>query len=249
MRESRGFTYVGLLLGVALAGTSLALVGQVWSTTSKRERERELLFVGSQFRYAIGLYYESSPGVKQYPRRLEDLVEDKRFPVARRYLRKIYPDPMSGKTDWGLLMQGDQILGVYSQSREQPLKVANFDLGDAMSADGTTYSDWRFVYAPAGAASAGQAAHAADAQLANAAAPNFDAPEPPAQASDASSPAEPAFDAPQEAWVCDAGRASELRDCKDASGAARQTCEQAAMQGYKACMRSAANAAQPFGSR
>src|SRR5262245_41939089 len=144
MRESGGFTYVGLLLGVALAGTGLALVAEIWSTTSKRERERELLYVGAQYRQAIGLYYENSPGVKQYPRKLEDLVEDKRFPAVRRYLRKIYLDPMTGKRDWGLIMQGDQILGVHSQSRGQPLKVSNFELADATAAEANTYSDWRF---------------------------------------------------------------------------------------------------------
>jgi len=189
MRESKGFTYVGLLLAVALVGFGLALIAQVWSTTSKRERERELLFVGSQFRHAIGLYYQSSPGVKQYPRSLDDLVEDKRFPMVRRHLRKIYLDPMTGKPDWGLVMQGDQILGVHSQSEEHPIKVANFELADAMLADATTYSDWRFVYAPAGAASAGQAALAADPRRAKAAAPNFDAAGPAAQAPDTSSPA------------------------------------------------------------
>jgi len=140
MRESRGFTYVGLLVAVALVGFGLALVAQVWSTTSKRERERELLFVGSQFRQAIGLYYESSPGVKQYPRSLDDLVEDKRFPVLRRYLRKIYLDPMTGKPDWGLVMQGDQILGVHSQSEQHPIKVANFDAAGPTAQAPDTFS-------------------------------------------------------------------------------------------------------------
>jgi len=106
MLRSRGFTYIGLLIAVVLLGIGLALVGEVWNTAVKRDRERELLFVGDQFRQAIGRYYESSPGVKQYPRKLEDLLEDKRFPVMKRYLRRIYLDPMTGKADWGLVMQG-----------------------------------------------------------------------------------------------------------------------------------------------
>ena len=125
MLRSRGFTYIGLLIAVVLLGIGLALVGEVWNTAVKRDRERELLFVGDQFRQAIGRYYESSPGVKQYPRKLEDLLEDKRFPVMKRYLRRIYLDPMTGKADWGLVMQGDQILGVYSPSKDTPIKVAS----------------------------------------------------------------------------------------------------------------------------
>ena len=160
MRRLRGFTYIGLLIAVALMGIGLAAVGQVWSTVAKRERERELLFVGAQFRQAIGSYFESSPGVKRYPRRLEDLLEDQRFPVIKRHLRRIYLDPITGKPDWGLMTQGDQILGVYSQSPGKPVKTDNFDPADSSFAGSNAYSDWRFVYAPADPANAGPAAAA-----------------------------------------------------------------------------------------
>jgi len=168
--RNEGFTFIGLLFWVAAMGAALAVLGQVWSTAAQRERERELLFVGAQFRDAIGRYYEQSPGVKQYPRRLEDLLEDKRFPVVKRHLRKLYVDPITGEADWMVLTQGDQILGVFSPSQGKPLKTANFQLADAVFAQGTAYSDWRFVYAPQGAPSAGAAALSADTQTARAAA-------------------------------------------------------------------------------
>lgn len=148
MRRLRGFTYVGLLIAVALISIGLAAVGQVWSTAMKRERERELLFIGAEFRRAIGHYYEASPGVKQYPRRLEELLEDQRFPVVKRHLRKIYLDPMTGKPNWGLIVQGDRILGVHSRSMDPPLKSDNFETSDNSFAGSGTYSDWRFVHAP-----------------------------------------------------------------------------------------------------
>jgi type II secretory pathway pseudopilin PulG len=148
MRRLRGFTYVGLLIAVALISIGLAAVGQLWSTAMKRERERELLFIGAEFRRAIGHYYEASPGVKQYPRRLEELLEDQRFPVVKRHLRKIYLDPMTGKPNWGLIVQGDRILGVHSRSTDPPLKSDNFETSDNSFAGSGTYSDWRFVYAP-----------------------------------------------------------------------------------------------------
>ena len=85
MAAQRGFTYVGLLLAVALAGVALAAAGTLWSTTAKRDKELELLFVGDQYRRAIGSYYEGTPGAKRYPQRLEDLLEDKRLAVTRRH--------------------------------------------------------------------------------------------------------------------------------------------------------------------
>jgi len=246
MYRSRGFTYIGLLIAVVLLGIGLALVGEVWNTAVKRERERELLFVGDQYRQAIGRYYESSPGVKQYPRQLEDLLEDKRFPVVKRYLRRIYLDPMTGKADWGLVMQGDQILGVYSLSKDTPIKVANFPLVDSFFADSSSYSDWRFIYAPFGAASAGQAAAAADSQTAAARAPNFDP-----NVANVGAPVSQNPGAPnaiqQDPWVCNAARASDMRECRNAS--AGEDCERAATQKYNSCMGTSAGAGQAAGTR
>ena len=151
-RRLHGFTYIGLLVIVMLIGVGLAAAGQVWSTTAKRERERELLFVGAQFRQAIGSYFEGSPGTKQYPSKLEELLQDQRFPVAKRHLRKIYLDPITGTRDWGFVTMGERIVGVYSRSADKPLKIENFAPEDIAFTGSGAYSDWRFVYAPAGAA-------------------------------------------------------------------------------------------------
>jgi type II secretory pathway pseudopilin PulG len=251
-QRPRGFSYLGLLIAVALMGIALAAVGEVWSTTAQRERERELLFVGGQFRQAIGRYYEASPGVKQYPRKLDDLLEDKRFPVVKRHLRQIYLDPMTGKPDWGLLTQGDQILGVYSLSKDTPLKIANFQLADAFLADSTSYSQWRFVYAPLGAAGAGAAALAAGTQLSRDSNPNSVSPGPTLGGSDAVSPANPALNAeiPRDPWICTAQRATDLRDCQSRpSSKGQQDCEQAVTQRYKACLSAAGGGTQRFGNQ
>jgi type II secretory pathway pseudopilin PulG len=149
MRAQRGFTYVGLLLAVALAGVALAAAGTLWSTAAKRDREIELLFVGDQFRRAIDAYYEGTPGAKRFPQRLEDLVEDKRLPVTRRYLRRIYLDPMTGAPNWDLVRLPDgAIVGVRSRSEGKPLKTANFAPHDAAFANAATYRDWVFSPAP-----------------------------------------------------------------------------------------------------
>lgn len=150
-----GFTYAGVLIAVALIGVGLAVTGEVWQTTVQRERERELLFVGDEFRRAITQYYESTPGTgKQFPKSLDDLVRDSRYPTTRRYLRKVYPDPMTGKREWGLVKgPGDGIMGVYSLSRKTPIKRGNFPPDYAAFNNAESFAAWQFAYAnPSGAA-------------------------------------------------------------------------------------------------
>ena len=146
--RQRGFTYLTVLFIVAILMGGLALVGEVWETSAKREKEADLLFVGNQYRKAIQRYVLS--GKAQYPRTLEDLLKDPRQPSTQRYLRKLYPDPMTGKSEWGFVKGPDGgIGGVYSLSEDKPLKVAGFKLRDATLEGAQKYSDWKFSYAPA----------------------------------------------------------------------------------------------------
>jgi type II secretory pathway pseudopilin PulG len=153
-RCSKGFTYLGILIAMALFGVALAATGEVWRTASKREREQELLFVGNAFRNAFTSYYSRTPaGKPRYPRVLEDLVEDHRFPVPVRHLRRIYADPVTGKAEWGLIeIPGVGITGVHSLSEAAPLKTGNFAPVDAKLEGAERYSDWKFVFEPRNAA-------------------------------------------------------------------------------------------------
>jgi type II secretory pathway pseudopilin PulG len=157
--RARGFTYLGLLFAIVFMGLALALIAQVARTVNQREKERQLLFVGKEISRAIGRYYDQSPGsVKQFPRTLPDLLLDKRYPDVRRYLRKVYADPMSGKADWGVVSSGDGgIAGVYSQSLDAPFKVAGFP-ADADFSDRKKYAEWVFEYQPTTAPDAAPAA-------------------------------------------------------------------------------------------
>jgi type II secretory pathway pseudopilin PulG len=140
--------YLGLLFAVALVGIGLAVVGQAWETARAREREAELLFAGNQYRQAIGAYFrQMAPG--RYPPRLEDLLKDPRTPQTTRHLRQLYPDPISGKAEWGTVKAPDGgIAGVYSLSEKEPLKRANFRARDAAFEGKAKYAEWQFVYAP-----------------------------------------------------------------------------------------------------
>jgi type II secretory pathway pseudopilin PulG len=141
-----GFAYIGLLFAVAILGITLGTIGVVWSTQIRRDREAELLFVGDQFRLAIGRYMASGG---QFPQTLADLVEDKRSPVPRHFLRRIYPDPMTGQPDWQAIVapQGG-IMGVASSSQGKPIKIAGFPQVDADFAKAECYCDWKFIYSP-----------------------------------------------------------------------------------------------------
>ena len=127
MSNEKGYTYIWMMFAVALAGIALAGAGQMWKTEARREKEAELLFIGEQFRLAIGSYYDQSPGAKRYPESLEKLISDNRFPTVTRHLRKIFHDPMTGAAEWGLITRpGVGVIGVHSLSDQKPLKKANF---------------------------------------------------------------------------------------------------------------------------
>jgi len=117
---ARGFTYLGMPFLVIVMGIALASIADVWTTAAQRDREQELLFADLRFQNAIRVYYESSPGVKEFPPSLEALLLDARFPNVRRYLRKVYADPMTGNADWGLVKINDRVVGVFSTSHGEP---------------------------------------------------------------------------------------------------------------------------------
>jgi type II secretory pathway pseudopilin PulG len=145
-----GFTYLAILFAIAVAGVVLAKVGMNWSQAAQREKETELLFIGNEYRKAIMLYYERTPGsVKKYPAKLEDLLLDTRYVTPQRYLRKLYRDPITGQAQWGLSMSPEGgIMGVYSLSADAPIKSAGFGRRDAAFEGAGKYADWIFSYTP-----------------------------------------------------------------------------------------------------
>ena len=148
MMYQRGFTYLVALFAVAIIGAVLGATSVIWHTQVQRDNEQELLFIGHAYRRAIAQYYENTPGTaKQFPKKLEDLLEDSRQTRLTRYLRKAYRDPMSGSKEWGLLKGPDaSIVGVYSLSSRIPIKRAGFEEEDREFVSAANYSDWKFVY-------------------------------------------------------------------------------------------------------
>lgn len=143
-----GFTYLWMLLMIALMGTALTLAAEMDQIISKRDRENELLTNGRAFQMAIGSYYEiqQTGKNKEYPSNLDDLLHDPRFPGIKRHLRKIYVDPITGKPEWGLRRVNGRITGVHSLSNNQPIKQANFEAGMESFEYKEKYSDWVFSH-------------------------------------------------------------------------------------------------------
>jgi type II secretory pathway pseudopilin PulG len=146
-RRSAGFTYVGLLALVVLIGLMLAAAGEVAATAAQRERETQLLWIGHEYRAAIGRYWSHK---RAYPQTLKELLggapDD---PVPVRYLRRLYPDPMTNAVDFVLVpAPNGGIMGVTSSSKRAPLKTGRFDEGDQDFADASAYCDWQFTFVP-----------------------------------------------------------------------------------------------------
>jgi hypothetical protein len=134
---------------------SSGVMGYV-SHQAQREREEDLLQVGSFFVQAIGDFYVASPGsIKKLPQKLEDLLDDKRQIGIRRYLREIYRDPTTGKPEWDLIRDADGgIRGVRSLNLQAPIRtgpVALASMPVISLQPAAHYSDWAFEFQPASA--------------------------------------------------------------------------------------------------
>lgn len=145
-----GYLLLGLLILILVATYALMAAGSKFSEARKREREQELLKVGDSFRKAIGNYYNQTPGaIKSYPPNLEALLIDDRFPKTKRYLRKIYLDPVTQKEGWGTLKApSGGIMGVFSLSAASPYKTNNFRVIYRHFENKKHYGEWYFVYVP-----------------------------------------------------------------------------------------------------
>lgn len=89
-----GFTYLALLLWLALGGAGLAALGTQWSTVAQRERERELVFRGGQVRQAVARYWAAREP-HELPPSPEALLEDRRDTPQRHHLRRMFVDPFA----------------------------------------------------------------------------------------------------------------------------------------------------------
>lgn len=146
--KQRGFSYLGLLMLVALTGLSAAASVSLGAAAQRRDAEEELLFIGEEFRLAFQSYDQATPnGQPRHPPSLQDLLKDPRFPGTRRHLRQLYTDPITGRSDWVLVMAPEAgIVGVHSASGARPIKSARFPAAFSGFEGATKYSQWVFSH-------------------------------------------------------------------------------------------------------
>lgn len=123
--DERGISYLGLMGMIMIIGVTLSIVGQQWSMTVKRDKEKELLFRGTRIKIAIGAYaadYEvrKADRSNRFPNSLEQLTQP-----PRRFLPRVYKDPITGK-DFEVILVKGEIRGVRSTSSESPMDSVNF---------------------------------------------------------------------------------------------------------------------------
>jgi type II secretory pathway pseudopilin PulG len=153
MRREAGFTYLGLVILVTIIGLVGAMALKADALLRRAADEEELLETGAAFSAALQSYAAVTPrGQPTQPPGLQDLLRDPRFPNARRHLRKIFVDPMTGKTEWGVVYANGEkgVIGVYSLSSAKPLKIANFDARFSGFDNKEHISDWKFTAAGQG---------------------------------------------------------------------------------------------------
>ena len=146
-KAQSGFTYLAALLLIILLGVFAAKAATAWNFAAQRDRERELLFIGGEFRRALESYRKAHAGSPQpYPTDLTQLLGPGDRIEPARYLRRLYPDPMTGRIQWGLVRtpQGG-IVGVHSSSNDPPVRIAAVSATDSIDfAHATSYRDWIF---------------------------------------------------------------------------------------------------------
>jgi len=102
MRRPRGFTLIELLVVMAIIGGLLALAAPRYFQHIDRTKETVLRSDLATMRDALDKFFADTG---RYPANLDDLV-------ARRYLRRIPPDPITeSASTWLVVAPADPVLG------------------------------------------------------------------------------------------------------------------------------------------
>lgn len=146
MKKSSGFAYVFLLLSISVIGFAAAAANEVGAVQSRRSTEALLLAIGTEFQSALESYAAATPvGQPTTPSSLKDLLEDPRYPLIRRHLRKIHVDPLTGEAEWGLVREPQgRIIGVFSLAPGNPIKQTGFPVWQNHFEEKNSYSRWIF---------------------------------------------------------------------------------------------------------
>ncbi len=143
---NQGFTYTLVLVSIVIMGIVLNVTTTLSSHVARTEKEKEHLFRGMAYRKAIESYYNVQGKRREYPKSLNDLVNDPRF-ANKHHLRQKYAHVLKNDRNWDLILnEHGRIIGVVSSYQALPLKQANFPPNIDGFDNKKSYSQWRFVY-------------------------------------------------------------------------------------------------------
>lgn len=146
-RTGAGFTYLGLIILLAIIGLFGAAGLKMGALMQRRAAEQALLDIGVQYAEALGSYAAATPrGQPQEPPSIQELLKDPRFPSVRRHLRRQFVDPITGSAEWGVsYLNGDSgVIGFHSLSAARPIKVGNFEPWLRDLEGKRAYREWEF---------------------------------------------------------------------------------------------------------
>lgn len=153
-KRQAGFTYVGLLIAVAVIAAGATAALDAGARVQLREQEAELLAIGQEYRLALKSYAEATPvGQPDAPKELVELLRDPRYPGTKRHLRRIYPDPLTGREAWGIDRSPDgRVMGIHSLSTSPTFRRTAFPAGMEWFAQAERHDQWVFALMPTHAA-------------------------------------------------------------------------------------------------
>jgi len=94
--RSGGYVMIVLMIAVVVLAVLLLMAVPLWQTEAQREAEEELIFRARQYVTAIGLYVKAHNNL--HPQNFQILHLEK-------FLRRLYPDPLSVDGRWDLVFQ------------------------------------------------------------------------------------------------------------------------------------------------
>ena len=123
-QQNFGFTLIELMVVLAIIATLLSLIAPRYFHSIDKSKEAALRSDLNGMRDAIDKYYGD---LGKYPLSLDDLV-------AKKYIRNIPPDPITGSDKTWILIPPDD-----------PEKSGVYDVksgAEGAARDGTLYSEW-----------------------------------------------------------------------------------------------------------
>jgi hypothetical protein len=114
-RKESGFALLLVFLMAALIAITLYMQVPRVAFETQRQKEQLLIERGEQYKRAIGLFVRTNNG--RWPAKIEELESFNN----RRYLRKRFVDPMTGKNEWRLVhIQNGVLTDSLNNKQKQP---------------------------------------------------------------------------------------------------------------------------------